>query len=450
MDSQNTFAGLGEPSSLADGGVHSPTTDAVLRDLELQRKNENGMPLPPIKQTLRPRQTIFTSGPGPTEWEKQSTLSTSLEDTSLDKPLLPEITMKEAAALPNSLSVPGATAWEKDHVETQATQEKAPRTFFEKMKDLKEKQLNQMRDLGFKKYVARKASEGKDALLETSLAYKNLSFKEKAVITCGLVALSALTGGGAIPLVVGGSLKILGSVGIATAYVEKQKKEKGVTVASTTDIVKGAALASIVFFAVPQLFHFAGQGIEMLIHLNDGVATTVQQVIDTPAPELQTVPQTSPLPENIEVAHAVEPPDPSAEILTTHISEPAEPSEVTTPTPDTTASASHPTEVASVENDSSTYLTQEITIGRGDSLTSLMTSNEHFAELKELTAAQKTNVIQNVISTVSRNPELMAKLGLPNDLWLTEGRNLDLTTLHEIIKNTKVNGMSLIERAKLL
>jgi hypothetical protein len=87
----------------------------------------------------------------------------------------------------------------------------------------------------------------------------------------------------------------------------------------------------------------------------------------------------------------------------------------------------------------------ETIVGRGDTLSSLLTRGDLFPELKGLSGDQMRNAIGNILNHIT--PEMRASLSLPDDLKLREGATLSLDTFHEIIENVRINGMTIVERA---
>ena len=347
---------------------------------------------------------------------------------------------------------------------------------------------------------------------EASFAYKNLPWTQKAIISTGLIGLGLASGTAAIPALTGIAMRAIGFIGAYTAYIkiaEQKLKEKGGGSLDLKQHGAAAALAGLIALTVPEMFRFAGEALSPIlsqtIHpimekaaelinpaidqlkeavksyhyrapiggdyklpeattewvpteaTGTGVTEPVKQVMaeTTPGPvEQSAVPmgqggslygntdpnlfpseQTSPVALNhtpiIDQAAPVAPvaPSPSASAPITS----------TTPSP---SHAPTPHDIA-MGHQVLPNLSMSHVISKGDTLTSVISDTSHFRELADLTKEQRDRAVGNIIAKIDP-----ATLHLPDNLWLTAGKSLDLTHIHDIIKNSTINGESIISYVK--
>lgn len=344
---------------------------------------------------------------------------------------------------------------------------------------------------------------------EYSLAYKKLPFKQKAVIGVGLAALGLASGTASLPLIISGSMRAMGFLGTYTAYIKiaQQKKEKeGDGSLDLRQHGSALLLASFVALTVPELFRMAGEAlapvlspvltpiVEKVAEITNNATEHLKEIIHSyhhPAPiaaDFKLPEETVLRPElaasgatratGTGFAFEIKPPAtdelpvvsaPTGESLygeatPNPFSLDADSSSTAlnhAPVVEQAASSavvSSVTPSPSLPTIQSTVLTPpDSTIGHQllptlpmshiivpkETLTSVISNTSLFRELAELTDVERTRAVANIIAEI--NP---TKLGLPDNLWLTAGKNLDLSHIHDIIKNSTINGQSIVAHAK--
>ena len=358
---------------------------------------------------------------------------------------------------------------------------------------------------------------------EISLAYKDLPFKQKALLSTGLIALGIASGTAAVPLVISGTMRAMGFVGIYASYIKsvEQKREEGSgTPINWKDRGSAALLAGLVTLTLPEVFRVAGEALSPIISqtlnpIAEKVVELVNPTIDhikeiihsyhhpapiikgyTPDPDtifrgensklsLTPLQQISPTGAEAPATSSAVPSSSVAETVGNNYGLPEafpegsrgvennvklNPDSVTTKiaealpasSPSVAAAASIPATAAPTVGTGAAFTPSDVTMGhptipslinefvitKGSTLLSVISDTKFFPELAGLTDAQRTNAVANIINEIKNHPEKLAKLGLPDNLWLTTGKSLDLSVIHKIIVNSTINGESIIAHAK--
>lgn len=286
-------------------------------------------------------------------------------------------------------------------------------TFIKRIKAFGEKNLD-------------KASKLTKQVTDFSLNWRELPNEHKAMWACSTIALAstatALGAGMPAVVAVGALVKGIAGIGTYAAYTKNilnKKKEAGSTESLTLkEISKGLGLAFGISVIVPKMAQEVFEAIDL-----EKIVTTAKNLFET-SPVLAPVNQDAVIP-------VPESPLATAQAAQTTPSTPGQSIDRTLPDVTHATPTFHP-----------------ILIGRGDTVSSLigrLVNKDDFPELEGITERQKENLIQNVIKCIEKDP---AAFGLDKKLWLTEGKTFDhLQEIYETIRDGKINGIPLIERA---